>query len=123
VEKLIKNRAYSGCALIKAKDGSPVVAIIGGYPNKGMELWNPQTREVELLWEEIPPEVGGPVGLRFAEVLPIKDGSEMILYGGDTGSTVKDEIWKYTVETNSWTKYINYVIKILTRISLNISFL
>jgi len=106
-EKLFKDRYYSSCALIKAKDGSPVVAIIGGYLNKGMELWNPQTRQVELLWDEIPPEVGASHGLDAAEVLPINDGSELILYGGSDGSTT-DEIWKYTVETNNWTKYINY---------------
>jgi len=107
-EKLIKDRYVSSCALIKAKDGSPVVAIVGG-DGKGMELWNPQTGEVELLWDEIPPEVGTSYGLRWAEVLPINDGSELILYGGLDGS-YKDEIWKYTVETNSWTKYINYSI-------------
>jgi len=49
-EKLIEDRYFSSCALIKAKDGNPVVAIVGGF-EKGMELWNPQTREVELLWE------------------------------------------------------------------------
>jgi len=51
--------------------------------------------------------VGASQGLRLAEVLPIDDGSELILYGGYDGS-YKDEIWKYTVETNSWTKYMNY---------------
>jgi len=107
-EKLIKDRYVSSCALIKAKDGSPVVAIIGGW-GKGMEVWNPQTRQVELLWDQIPPEVGASIGLEFAEVLPINDGSELILYGGAPGS-ITDEIWKYTVETNSWTKYINYSI-------------
>jgi len=102
-EKLIKDRGASSCALIKAKDGSPVVAIIGGW-GKGMEVWNPQTRQVELLWGEIPPEVGTSSGLEVAEVLPINDGSELILYGGYAGSN-KDEIWKYTVETNIWTRY------------------
>jgi len=96
-EKLVKDRFQSTCALIKGKDGQQLVAIIGGE-EKGMELWNPQTREVELLWGEIPPEVGGSTGgLRWAEVLPINDGSMLILYG-------KDDIWKYIVETNIWTK-------------------
>jgi len=109
MEKLIKNRAVSSCALIKAKDGQQVVAIVGGTET-GMELWNPQTREVELLWEEIPPEVGGSEGLRLAELLPINEGSELILYGGWDRSVVKDDIWKYNVETNVWTKYLNYSI-------------
>jgi len=105
---LFKDREYNSCALIKAEDGSPVVAIIGGFET-GMEVWNPQTRQVELLWEEIPPEVGESYGLRYAEILPVNDGSELILYGGDTGSTT-DEIWKYNVETNRWTRYKNYCI-------------
>jgi len=108
-EKLIKYRYRSSCALIKGKDGLPIVAIIGG-DEKGMELWNPQTREVELLWNEIPPEVGGSYGLSLAEILPINDGTELILYGGSLWRSYKDEIWKYTVETNSWTKYWNYFI-------------
>jgi len=101
---LNKQRYGSSCALIKAKDGNPVVAIIGGYPEKGMELWNPKTGEVELLWDEIPPEEGGSTGLQYAEMLPVNDGSDFILYGGATPS-YKDDIWKYNVETNSWTKY------------------
>jgi len=105
---LIKNRDQSSCALIKDKDGSPVVAIIGGY-DKGMELWNPQTGEVELLWDEIPPEVGGSFSLRYAEMIPINNGSELILYGGYDESTT-DDIWKYNVETNSWTMYISYIV-------------
>jgi len=99
----MKDRLASSCALIKAKDGSPVVAIIGGY-EKGMELWNPQTREVELVWDEIPPEVGDLFGLAYSKIIPINDGSELILYGGEARSQ-SDEIWKYTMETNSWTKY------------------
>jgi len=107
---LIKPRYQSSCALIKGKDGNPVVAIIGGFPEKGgMELWNPKTREVELLWDEIPPEEGASYGLDLAEVLPINDGSDFILYGGFEG-TYKDDIWKYNVETNSWTKYCHYFI-------------
>jgi len=73
-----------------------------------MELWNPRTREVLLLWEEIPPEIDGDSwGLRKAEILPINDGSELILYGGFDGSST-NEIWKYTLETNSWSKYLSY---------------
>jgi len=79
-----------------------VVAIIGGEET-GMELWNPITKEVQLLWNEIPPEAGSSYGLRYAEILPVNDASELILYGGYAGSNT-DEIWKYNVERNSWTK-------------------
>jgi len=107
-EKLIKSRVYSSCALVKSKDGSPVVAIIGGN-EKGIEVWNPKTRKVELLWEEIPSEAGASYGLRYAEIIPVNNASELILYGGFTGSNT-EKIWKYNVETNSWTKYINCII-------------
>jgi len=108
-EKLIRDRRASSCALIKGKDGFPVVAIVGGVEVQGMELWNPQTREVKLLWEEIPPELGAANGFFSSDMLLINGGSELILYGGRTGS-YKDEIWKYTMETNNWTVYKNYVM-------------
>jgi len=65
--------------------------------------------------------VGGSLGLGFTETLPINDGSELILYGGTDGS-FKDEIWKYTVETNSWKKYLNYSILILASLPKNYIF-
>jgi len=113
-EKLIKNRIGSSCGLIKGKDGSPVVAIIGGVQT-GMELWNTKTGKVELLWEEIPPEVGGLGGLRYAEMLPIKNGSELIVYGGIDRSD-SDEIWKYSVENNNWTKYFSCYNEIFAKL-------
>jgi len=119
-EKLFKDRVTSSCALIKDKDGSPVVAIIGGY-DKGMELWNPQTRKVQLLWNEILPEVGEPGGFSRAQALPINDGSELILYGaltypGSDASFYKDDIWKYTVKTNIWTKYYKSCLPIFYKV-------
>jgi len=99
------NRVFSSCELIKDKDGQQVVLIVGGY-ERGMELWNPQTNEVKLLSDVIPPEGGGSYGIRAAEILPINDRSELIFYGGVKESdSDSDEIWKYTVDTNSWTKY------------------
>jgi len=106
-EKLIKDRIESNCAVIKGKDGSPLVAIIGGFNQKGMEVWNPTTGEVELLWNEIPPEVGSSPGLAQAELIPVNGGLELLVYGGFPS---KDDIWKYTVETNAWTKYIKHIV-------------
>ncbi len=86
-------------------DGKPVVAIIGGFQElqKGMEIWNPRTKTVDLLWDEIPPEVGGKVGLWGSELVPINGGTEFILYGGVNGA-YQDGIWKYVVAENSWTR-------------------
>jgi len=99
-EKLIKNRVGSVCGLIKGKDGLPVVVIIGGN-EKGMELWNPRKGEIKPL--EIPAEVGGSSSLHYAQMIPVKDESELIIYGG-YGAGFRDEIWNYNGETNIWTK-------------------
>ncbi len=103
-EKLLKDRYRSTCGLIKGKDGQNVVAIIGGaFGSMGMELWNPTTKTVELLWDEIPAEEGATNGLEESELVTIKGGTEFILYGGWNG---KDQggIWKYIVAENSWTR-------------------
>ncbi len=79
------------------------MAIIGGiYPDqKGMDIWNPRTREVKLLWEVIPPEEGGSQGLQSSVIILLKRGEEFILYGGYQGSLL-DAIWKYTSAENTW---------------------
>ena len=87
------------------KDGQPVVLIIGGQGSKGMELWNPQTKTVELLWDVIPPEEGGPGGLYASEIVTLKGGQEFLLYGGDHGGSYLDGIWKYISANNTWTRY------------------
>jgi len=56
------------------------VAIIG-INEKGMELWNSRTRAIKLLWDEITPEVDELGSLKFAEMIPINDGSELIVFG------------------------------------------
>ena len=101
-EKLIKDRYYSTCGLIIGKDGPPVVAITGGV-EKGMEVWNPATKTVELLWDEIPAEEGASYGLFESELVTIKGGTEFVLYGGHNGA-FQDGIWKYLVAENSWTR-------------------
>ena len=85
------------------KDGQPVVTIIGGG-QKGMELWNPQTKTVELLWDVIPPEEGGTQGLTASEIVILKGGQEFLLFGGYHGSYL-DGIWKYISANNTWTRY------------------
>ncbi len=102
-EKLIRNRYLSTCGLMMDKDGQPVVTIIGG-DQRGMELWNPQTKTVELLWDVIPPEEGGEYSLYASEIVIMKGGQEFLLYGGYQGSS-QDRIWKYITAKNIWTRY------------------
>jgi len=52
------------------------------------------------------PTWGELYGLMTSTAVPIKNGSELILYGGHISAVAKDEIWKYNVEANTWTKYI-----------------
>ena len=79
--------------------------IVGGLgaSQKGMEVWNPRTKTVDLLWDEIPAEEGSEFGLEQSELVTVKGGTECILYGGWTGSS-KTGIWKYVVAENSWTR-------------------
>ena len=99
--------------MITDKDGQPVVAIIGGVgpTQKGMETWNPRTHTVELLWDIIPPEESGNQGLQVSEIVPIKGGQELLLYGGYQGS-YQDGIWKYTSANNTWKRYPKSRIRI-----------
>ncbi len=93
--------------MIQGKDGQKVVAIISGNAySKGMEVWNPRTKSVELVANEIPPEQQ--YGFAWGQLLTIKEGTELMLYGGinwlDRES--RGGIWKYIVSENSWTRYL-----------------
>ena len=107
----MRNRYLSTCGLITGKDGLPVVAIIGGT-ERGMEIWNPRLKTVELLLDMIPPEEGGTSGLLGSEMVVLKDGKEILLYGGDQGS-YQDGIWKYMSADNTWERYffISFFVK------------
>ncbi len=85
------------------KDGQPVVAIVGGQESKGMEVWNPSTKTVKKIWDEVPAEQGATEGLRLSELVTIKGGTEFLLYGGWNGSP-PNGIWKYAVAENKWTR-------------------
>ena len=102
---LLRGRVGSSCALIKDKDGTVKVAIVGGN-SKGMEFWNPSDGTVELVANEIPPEDGSSIGLTYSQVLPINEGSEFLLYSGYKVSHHKG-IWRYNVAENSWKKVGN----------------
>jgi hypothetical protein len=100
--QLLRPRVASTCALIRGTDGFPRVAIIGGA-SKGMEFWNPIDGTVEPVSDELPAEEGATQGLSHSQMIPIKDGSEFMFYGGFKGSHHKG-IWKYIVATNNWTR-------------------
>ncbi len=92
--------------MIQGKDGQKVVVIVGGKFSKGMEVWNPRAKSVDLVADEIPPEKGLINAIHRGQLLTIKGGTEFIFYGGgnwDLG-IAHDGIWKYIVSENSWTR-------------------
>jgi len=100
-EKLVNSRFLSSCGLINDKDGNKVVAIVGGK-EAGMDIWNPKTSEIQLLWDEIPPEKEASNNLQDAQMITVNEGSEFLLYGGYLNQTYLDTIWKYSVVNNTW---------------------
>jgi hypothetical protein len=71
----------------------------------GTEIWNPLDGTVQLASDDFPPLVG--FGSSHSKLVPIKDGSELLLYGGYFGSLQQDGIWKFSTSYiyNSWTKF------------------
>ena len=57
------------------------MAIVGGS-EPGMEVWNPTDGSVQKVIDKLPSEVGGKSGINFAQLMPIKGGTELLLYGG-----------------------------------------
>ncbi len=100
--QLLMPRIGSVCAVVKDKDGSAKVAIVGGT-SKGIEFWNPADGTVEQVSYQIPAEDGSSIGLTHTQMLPINDGSEFILYSGYKVSHHK-AIWRYNVAAKTWTK-------------------
>jgi hypothetical protein len=112
-ENLIRDRKLGTCGLIMGKDGELLVAIIGGI-QKGMEVWNPWTKAVELLSDVIPPEQDGIIGLTGSKMVSPKRGQEIILYGGFHGSSYLDGIWKYYASNDTWERYFPLSLPILS---------
>lgn len=59
-DKLIKNRVYSSCALIKGKDGLRVVAIVGAAMKKVLNCGIHKLKKLQNLpkWVDQPPMNG-----------------------------------------------------------------
>lgn len=92
------------CGLIHGQDGLPVVAMVG--KEKGMQIWNPRASSVETVHDEMPAEKGGQYGLYGGEIISIKGGEELLLYGGQVfEKEIFDDIWRYVVSENKWTRY------------------
>ena len=68
-----------------------------------MEIWNPNNGSVITQIDFLPTEEVESFGLQDAQLVPINDGRELLLYGGKADSVI-DEIWKFSLAENSWSK-------------------
>ena len=104
-EKLVGRRWKSACAILKNSNGDSLVAIAGGlHPDgKGLEIWSPLDGTVKLVSKLLPTETSKSLGLNHAQLVPINNGRELLLYGGYQGS-FQNEIWKFSEKDSSWIK-------------------
>ena len=68
---------------------------------KFFKIGPPDDGTTELLFAQLPHENGSSEGLSYSSVLPVKEGDELIMYGGWKGSHHKG-IWRYTASDNTW---------------------
>jgi hypothetical protein len=81
--KLIGERRYSSCALLKGSEGEVLVAVAGGT-SAGMEVWNPSDDSVQLLTPDFPLFT-----LEFSQMISVNDHSELIFYESHSPSQAK----------------------------------
>ena len=48
-----------------------------------MEVWNPNDGSVTKVTNVLPSEEGDSTSLNYAKLVPIKNGTELLLYGGN----------------------------------------
>ena len=48
-----------------------------------MEIWNPADGSVRNVTAQLPTEIGDTIGLDYAQLLQIKNGTELLLYGAN----------------------------------------
>lgn len=103
-EMLREDIIFSTCGVMLGKDGSPLVAIIGGYHEMGMEVWDPRTSKVDKLVLNIPIKDAETFGIMDGAMVTVKGGSEFIYYGGYGSGETQDSVWRYVVSENRWTR-------------------
>lgn len=103
---LTGQRSQSACALARNVNGDPLVAVAGGRNDgsKGLEVFNPRDGTVTVLSEVLPQEEMTDNQLQNAHMMSINGGTELLIYGGYDGFTTVDDIWKFTLADNKWTK-------------------
>ena len=79
--------------------GQTIVVALGGEA-KGIESWNPSDGFSKVLSNESPSEVGSTFGLKYASLVTINNGQDVIIYGGKNSLTIRNKVWKYNLVSN-----------------------
>ena len=78
---------------LKMKAIVAFIWILKHFLNK---IRNQLTKKVTMVTPILPPEIAAGVGLPYLGMIPIRGGSELLLYGDHRN------IWKYSVAKDSW---------------------
>ena len=99
------NRWLSSCSLLINESGSLLVAVFGGFYSSGLETWNPEDGTVTTL-AQIPSVIKTRIS---SQLISINNNKELLLFGGYSKSSTiyHDDVWKYSVTSNSWTNMKN----------------
>ena len=76
--------------------GQTIVVALGGEA-KGIESWNPSDGFSKVLSNETPSEVGSTFGLKYASLVTINNGQDVLICGGMSSVLVRNKIWKYNL--------------------------
>ena len=108
--ELFRNQTWTSCALLKGVNGEHLVAVAGGQSD-GTEIWNPLDGSVKLVSDDFPPLTNS--SICNSKLVPIKDGSELLLYGGCHGNVVQNGIWKFSSSFgyNSWSEFGKMILR------------
>ncbi len=60
-------------------------------------------------------------GLQSPQMLAIKGGSELLLYGGNVGIGPLNGIWKYRVSKDSWTQFGKLLVSRAEHVTMAVS--
>ena len=73
-----------------------IVVALGGE-SKGIETWNPIDGSSNVLSNETASEVGSTIGLKFASLVTVNNGQDVIIYGGINSMFIRNKVWKYNL--------------------------
>ena len=101
-----EKHSNQACALMKASNETIKLAMTGGTSKYGHYLANIGSTGSIKSWSTVssmlPMESDTTSGLSYSQLLSIKNGSELLLYGGQIGNQIFDGIYKYMSASNTW---------------------